>query len=88
MVGHTSAKVTLDTYADLFDTDLDAVAAALPVPTGKQRWFKYMPLAMALADCPVRSQFPAASDFRNCVSNTRRGANRRSALSCRAEPAA
>ena len=29
MLGHTSAKVTLDTYADLFDTDLDAVAAAL-----------------------------------------------------------
>lgn len=25
MLGHTSAKVTLDTYADLFDTDLDAV---------------------------------------------------------------
>ena len=29
MLGHTSAKVTLDTYADLFDTDLDAVAASL-----------------------------------------------------------
>jgi integrase len=29
MLGHVSAKVTLDTYADLFDTDLDAVAAAL-----------------------------------------------------------
>jgi integrase len=29
MLGHTSAKVTLDTYADLFDSDLDAVAAAL-----------------------------------------------------------
>lgn len=29
MLGHTSAKVTLDTYADLFDTDLDAVAEAL-----------------------------------------------------------
>ena len=26
MLGHTSAKVTLDTYADLFDADLDAVA--------------------------------------------------------------
>lgn len=26
MLGHKSAKVTLDTYADLFDTDLDAVA--------------------------------------------------------------
>ena len=29
MLGHTSAKVTLDTYADLFDSDLDAVADAL-----------------------------------------------------------
>ena len=29
MLGHTSAKVTLDTYADLFDDDLDAVASAL-----------------------------------------------------------
>jgi hypothetical protein len=29
MSGHTSAKVTLDTYADLFDDDLDAVAESL-----------------------------------------------------------
>ncbi|BBX19788.1 hypothetical protein MDUV_46480 [Mycolicibacterium duvalii] len=29
MFGHTSAKVTLDTYADLFDTDLDAVGITL-----------------------------------------------------------
>ena len=29
MLGHQSAKVTLDTYADLFDTELDAVAAAI-----------------------------------------------------------
>jgi integrase len=29
MLGHTSAKVTLDTYADLFDDDLDAVAESL-----------------------------------------------------------
>lgn len=31
MLGHKSAKVTLDTYADLFDTDLDAVAESLHV---------------------------------------------------------
>ena len=31
MLGHNSAMVTLDTYADLFDTDLDAVAEALDV---------------------------------------------------------
>ena len=29
MLGQASAKVTLDTYADLFDSDLDAVAEAL-----------------------------------------------------------
>jgi hypothetical protein len=29
MLEHKSAKVTLDTYADLFDNDLDAVAEAL-----------------------------------------------------------
>jgi len=29
MLGHASAKVTLDTYADLFDDDLDAVAITL-----------------------------------------------------------
>jgi integrase len=29
MLGHTSAKITLDTYADLFDDDLDAVAVSL-----------------------------------------------------------
>lgn len=29
MLGYTSAKVTLDTYADLFDDDLDAAAATL-----------------------------------------------------------
>ena len=26
MLGHTSAAMTLDTYSDLFDDDLDAVA--------------------------------------------------------------
>jgi integrase len=29
MLGHKSAKITLDTYADLFDDDLDAVADTL-----------------------------------------------------------
>jgi hypothetical protein len=29
MLGHASAAMTLDTYADLFDDDLDEVAAAL-----------------------------------------------------------
>jgi integrase len=29
MLGHASAAMTLDVYADLFDSDLDAVAAEL-----------------------------------------------------------
>lgn len=29
MLGHASAAMTLDTYADLFDDDLDAVSDAL-----------------------------------------------------------
>ncbi|MGV8971824.1 MAG: hypothetical protein ACOH10_05840 [Rhodoglobus sp.] len=29
MLGHASAAVTLDVYSDLFDSDLDAVSAAL-----------------------------------------------------------
>ena len=29
MLGHASAAMTLDTYADLFDDDLDAVGTAL-----------------------------------------------------------
>jgi hypothetical protein len=29
MLGHKSAKITPDTYADLFDTDLDAAADVL-----------------------------------------------------------
>jgi hypothetical protein len=29
MLGHASAAMTLDVYADLFDDDLDAVAARL-----------------------------------------------------------
>ena len=29
MLGHASATMTLDVYADLFDEDLNAVAAAL-----------------------------------------------------------
>jgi hypothetical protein len=29
MLGHASAAETLDTYADLFDDDLEAVSAAL-----------------------------------------------------------
>jgi hypothetical protein len=35
MLGHASAAMTLDIYADLFDDDLDAVATALDVAREK-----------------------------------------------------
>lgn len=35
MLGHTSAAMTLDVYADLFDTDLDPVAEALDAAHSK-----------------------------------------------------
>lgn len=38
MLGHKSAKVTLDTYSDLFDTDLDRVAEALERSLDATTW--------------------------------------------------
>lgn len=37
MLGHASAAMTLDTYADLFDDDLDYVAEALSRARGQQQ---------------------------------------------------
>ena len=39
MLGHASAAMTLDIYADLFDDDLEAVASALHAARGKM-WAK------------------------------------------------
>lgn len=36
MLGHASAAMTLDVYADLFDDDLDAVAVALD--EAREKW--------------------------------------------------
>lgn len=44
MLGHASAAMTLDVYADLFDDDLDAVAAALHRASAK-----------SLAEAPLRA---------------------------------
>jgi hypothetical protein len=35
MLGHASAAMTLDVYADLFDSDLDTVAEKLDVLHGQ-----------------------------------------------------
>lgn len=45
MLGHTSAKVTLDTYANLFDSDLDAVAMVLDAQFSPQSVPKMCPPA-------------------------------------------
>ena len=50
MLGHSSAKETLDTYSDLFDEDLDSVAVALdasaaPLSVGKV-WAKRLAAAI------------------------------------------
>jgi hypothetical protein len=37
MLGQTSAKVTLDTYADLFDEDLNAVVVTLGSRYSRER---------------------------------------------------
>ncbi|WP_425461827.1 hypothetical protein [Mycobacterium helveticum] len=37
MLGHTSAKLTLDTYSDFIDEDLDAVAVTLHARYGSRR---------------------------------------------------
>ena len=42
MLGHESAKMTLDTYSDLFDDDLDEVATSLHA--------RYAPDAPAVKD--------------------------------------
>ncbi len=47
MLGHTSAEMTLDTYADLFDDDLDAVAVTLHA--------RYSPESVP-GMCPPRAQ--------------------------------
>lgn len=40
MLGHSSAKETLDTYSDLFDEDLDSVAVALNATGAALMWAK------------------------------------------------
>jgi len=43
MLGHASAKMTLDTYADLFDDDLDAVAVTLHARYSRESVAKMWP---------------------------------------------
>jgi integrase len=45
MLGHSSAAMTLDIYADLFDDDLDAVADALDAVVSQLDVAKVLPRA-------------------------------------------
>jgi integrase len=45
MLGQTSAKITLDTYADRFDDDLDAVAVTLDSRYSRENVAKMWPLS-------------------------------------------
>jgi integrase len=45
MLGHSSAAMTLDSYADLFDDDLDAVADALDAVVSQLDVAKVLPRA-------------------------------------------
>jgi hypothetical protein len=52
MLGHASASVTLDVYADLFEDDLDAVAVALDVAARSSVVAKMLPLGQNRASTP------------------------------------
>jgi hypothetical protein len=49
MLGHASAAMTLDVYADLFDDDLTAVAQKLDDSVGKM-WAKRAPSGMSTGE--------------------------------------
>lgn len=57
MLGHTSAAMTLDVYSDLFDDDLDAVAAALDAASRAVRSASLQEREM---DCGLRASIVAA----------------------------
>jgi site-specific recombinase XerD len=50
MLGHASAAMTLDIYADLFDDDLEAVATALHAARLRENAAKMRPRADGEAD--------------------------------------
>ena len=59
MLGHSSAKETLDTYSDLFDEDLDSVADALDLAASRanvgKMWATPSGMFLRKPDAPVNS---------------------------------
>jgi hypothetical protein len=67
MLGHASAAMTLDTYTDLFDDDLDAVAEALDQAKGasdavKSQSVPASQLPSVSADPPLTRQKAAKNE--------------------------
>ncbi len=62
MLGHASAAMTLDTYADLFDDDLDAVADRLDevVRTARGLLADSMRTKGRIATLPTTAELPTA----------------------------
>lgn len=63
MLGHASASITLDVYADLFEDDLDAVAIALDDAAMKSNVAKVLPRARFSSPPPTtkKARFPCKS---------------------------
>jgi hypothetical protein len=66
MLGHASAAMTLDRYADLFDDDLDAVADRLDVVRGAARGLSadHLRTEAELIKLPRSIEVPAAQEIR------------------------
>ena len=62
MLGHASAAMTLDTYADLFDDDLDAVADRMDVVVRAARGLlaDSVRTGGGISDLTSRDRMPAA----------------------------
>jgi integrase len=58
MLGHASASITLDVYADLFDDDLDAVAIALENAAMKSTVAKVLPRSRFTASVSTKRKRP------------------------------
>lgn len=62
MLGHASASITLDVYADLFDDDLDAVAIALDNAAMKSTVAKVLPRSRFAASASTKRKSPDTSE--------------------------
>jgi integrase len=75
MLGHASAAMTLDRYADLFDDDLDAVADRLDAVRGSARGLPadYLRTDAKLINLPTSAERPADPQTRGLQSVETRG---------------